>query len=424
MWVIAGEHSGDEHAARMVRELLAGRPDLQVCALGGPRLAAAGAQLLRDLTKGSAMGFAVIAKLAHYRKLIATIVDWVGHHRPRAVCFVDSSGLNLRIAAGLFDRGYSAKAGGPTRLLYYISPQIWAWHRERIHTLARVVDLMLVIFPFEVGLYRAKKVDVVHVGHPLFDVMKIDQTKEEVFRDFNLDPARPLITIVPGSRKREVQDFLRIMLQGARRYWEAHPETQFAVVRASTIEPKLIDDILAAELAHILQVGDAGEGAAVAQPPTLAGEERQRAVADAGGGFEAVELGLLGALFRAGVGYGLRALHRPGAAQILAADAVVVADQQLARLAVVLEILGHGTDRGELEDLVAGADRRAPLDHDVRPDPRAGPEAHLGADDRVGADGHVGGEHGARRDDRRRMDLRAAHDAARPLASCGRCIAR
>src|SRR5438045_3338243 len=88
--VIAGEHSGDEHAARMVRELLARHPQLKVCALGGPRLAAAGAQLLRDLTKGSAMGFAVIAKISHYKQLIADIVEWVGRHRPQAVCFVDS----------------------------------------------------------------------------------------------------------------------------------------------------------------------------------------------------------------------------------------------------------------------------------------------------------------------------------------------
>ena len=93
--------ASDEHAARVLRELMARRPGLRVCALGGPRLAAAGAQLLQDLTAGSAMGFAVVAKIAHYKKLIADIVEWTGRHRPRAVCFVDSSGLNLRIASGL-----------------------------------------------------------------------------------------------------------------------------------------------------------------------------------------------------------------------------------------------------------------------------------------------------------------------------------
>ena len=82
--IIAGEHSGDEHAARVLRELMARQPGLRVCALGGPRLAAAGAQLLQDLTAGSAMGFAVVAKIAHYKKLIADIVEWTGRHRPRA----------------------------------------------------------------------------------------------------------------------------------------------------------------------------------------------------------------------------------------------------------------------------------------------------------------------------------------------------
>ena len=100
--VIAAEHSGDEHAARMVRGLLAQRPELAVAALGGPRLAGAGAQLLIDLTKSSAIGFAVLAKLSFFRALIDEVVRWVGEHRPRAVCFVDSSGLNLPIAKRLF----------------------------------------------------------------------------------------------------------------------------------------------------------------------------------------------------------------------------------------------------------------------------------------------------------------------------------
>jgi lipid-A-disaccharide synthase len=146
--IVAGEHSGDEHAARMVREVRAKRPEWVFAALGGPRLAAAGAQLLHDLTGSSAIGFAVLGRLSFYRTLIADVVRWVGEYKPRAVCFIDSSGLNLRIARGLFERGFSAKAGGPTKALYYISPQVWASRAGRRFEMAKHLDGLAAIFPF------------------------------------------------------------------------------------------------------------------------------------------------------------------------------------------------------------------------------------------------------------------------------------
>lgn len=205
--VVAGEHSGDEHAARMVRELLAQQPNLKVCALGGPRLAAAGAQLLRDLTAGSAMGFAVIAKISHYKKLIADIVEWVGRHRPRAVCFVDSSGLNLRVAAGLFARGFSAKAGGPTKLLYYISPQIWASRAGRRVQMARHLDGLAAIFPFEPACYADTRLPVEFVGHPF---VAADYVPPVAF-----DPAGPVL-LLPGSRKSVVARLFPVLLEAYR----------------------------------------------------------------------------------------------------------------------------------------------------------------------------------------------------------------
>ncbi len=212
--VVAGEHSGDEHAARMVRELLTQQPQLKVCALGGPRLAAAGAQLLRDLTKGSAMGFAVIAKISHYRKLIADVVDWVGRHRPRAVCFVDSSGLNLRIAAGLFDRGYSAKAGGPTRLLYYISPQIWASRAGRRVQMARHLDGLAAIFPFEPACYADTTLPVEFVGHPF--------VAPDYRAPVAYDPEGPVL-LLPGSRRSVVARLFPVLLEAYRQSGTRRP---------------------------------------------------------------------------------------------------------------------------------------------------------------------------------------------------------
>jgi len=204
---VAGEHSGDEHAARVVRELRAKNPALQICALGGPGLAAAGAQLLRDLTADSAMGFAVVAKLFHYRKLIADIVDWTGRHRPRAVCFVDSSGLNLRIAAGLHARGFSAKAGGPTKALYYISPQVWASRAGRRFQMAAHLDGLAAIFPFEPAVYADTGLPVEFVGHPF---LAPDYEPPVAF-----DPAGPVL-LLPGSRRGVVQRIFPLLLAAYR----------------------------------------------------------------------------------------------------------------------------------------------------------------------------------------------------------------
>jgi lipid-A-disaccharide synthase len=203
--IVAAEHSGDEHAARMVRGLLARNPDLKVCALGGPRLAGAGAQLLRDLTGQSALGFAVIAKISYYRALIASVVDWVGRHRPRAVCFVDSSGLNLRIAQGLFARGFSAKAGGPAQALYYISPQVWASRAGRRFEMARHLDGLASIFPFEAAVYADTALPVEFVGHPF--------VAPDYAAPVCYDPAGPVL-LLPGSRKGAVARIFPVLLAG------------------------------------------------------------------------------------------------------------------------------------------------------------------------------------------------------------------
>lgn len=203
--IVAAEHSGDEHAARMVRGVLSKNPTLKVCALGGPRLAGAGAQLLRDLTGQSALGFAVIAKISYYRALIASVVDWIGRHQPRAVCFVDSSGLNLRIAKGLFERGFSAKAGGPTQALYYISPQIWASRAGRRFEMAKHLDGLASIFPFEAAVYADTTLPVEFVGHPF--------VAPDYAAPVSYDPAGPVL-LLPGSRKGAVARIFPVLLAG------------------------------------------------------------------------------------------------------------------------------------------------------------------------------------------------------------------
>ena len=211
---VAGEHSGDQHAAQLVRGLLTNQSLLKVCALGGPHLAAAGAHLLRDLTVTSAMGFAVLTKISHYRALIAEVVRWVGEHRPRAVCFVDSSGLNLRIAQGLFQRGFSAKAGGPSKALYYISPQIWASRAGRRFDMAKHLDGLAAIFPFEPGCYADTTLPVQFVGHPF--------VAPDYAAPVAYDPAGPVL-LLPGSRKQVVARIFPVLLEAFRQAGSDRP---------------------------------------------------------------------------------------------------------------------------------------------------------------------------------------------------------
>ncbi len=190
--VVAAEHSGDQHAARAVRELAALKPGVRVCAIGGPALAAGGAQLLLDLTAHSALGFAAVIKIPFFRKLIAEVVRWIAAHRPKAVCFVDSSGLNLRIAKTLFERGISAKAGGATRALYFISPQIWASRAGRRFAMAKHLDGLATIFPFETKCYEDTGLPVTFVGHPFVAPGHLAPVA--------YDPNGPIL-LLPGSRK-------------------------------------------------------------------------------------------------------------------------------------------------------------------------------------------------------------------------------
>lgn len=215
--IIAGEHSGDEHAARAVRELRAKHPAVKVCALGGPNLAVAGAQVLHDLTASSVVGFVEVLKsYSFFKALFEETLRWIAEHRPRAVCFVDYPGLNLRLAAALRERGISVKGGGEVKLLFYISPQIWAWKSKRRFAMARDLDALAVIFPFEIDCYQDTDLPVEFVGHPF---LAPDYTSPVVH-----DPAAPIL-LLPGSRKQAVGRILPVLMNGLAAYDAQAPAT-------------------------------------------------------------------------------------------------------------------------------------------------------------------------------------------------------
>lgn len=219
--IIAGEHSGDEHAARLVGELREKDPSISVAALGGPELAAAGAQLLFDLTASSVVGLVEVLKhYSFFKALFAETLRWISEHKPRAVCFVDYPGFNLRIAAALRERGLSVKGGGAIRTLYYISPQIWAWKAGRRFSMARDLDAMAVIFPFERECYTDTALPVEFVGHPFL--------ASEYAAPVRYDPAGPVL-LLPGSRRQAVSRIFPALLGG----FEAYGKRDAAVLYPS-----------------------------------------------------------------------------------------------------------------------------------------------------------------------------------------------
>ena len=204
--IIAGEHSGDEHAARLVRELRAEQPGVRVAALGGPELEAAGAQLLFDLTASSVVGLVEVLKnYSFFAALMEETLRWIGVYAPRAVLFVDYPGMNLRLAAALRERGLSVKGGGSIKTLFYISPQIWAWKAKRRFTMARDLDALAVIFPFEVACYADTALPVEFVGHPFL--------APDYAAPVSYDPAGPVL-LLPGSRKQAVARIFPVLLAG------------------------------------------------------------------------------------------------------------------------------------------------------------------------------------------------------------------
>lgn len=235
--IVAGEHSGDEHAARMVHELRAENPSVVIAALGGPALSAAGAQLLYDLTASSVVGLVEVLKnYSFFKLLFAETLRWIETYRPRAVCFVDYPGMNLRLAAAMRERGLSVKGGGSIKTLYYISPQIWAWKAGRRFTMARDLDAIAVIFPFEVSCYADTSLKAEFVTHPF--------VAPDYTAPVRYDSSAPVL-LLPGSRKQAVARIFPVLLKGFLRFGERNgvvlypSEDILQVLRAANPPPNI-----------------------------------------------------------------------------------------------------------------------------------------------------------------------------------------
>ena len=212
--LVAGEHSGDQHAALVARELMAQQPGWSLCAVGGPALEEAGVQLLHDLTKDSVVGFVeVLRHYGDFKRLFEALLDWVARNRPQAVVLVDYPGFNLRFAEALARRGLSRKGGGQTLVYQYVSPQIWAWKAKRRFKMARILDELGVIFPFELDCYADTSLPVHFVGHPF--------AQSDHVNPLSYDPDGPIL-LLPGSRRQAVGRIFPIMVRSVRHFAKRH----------------------------------------------------------------------------------------------------------------------------------------------------------------------------------------------------------
>jgi lipid-A-disaccharide synthase len=244
-----GEASGDLYAGALTRELRALDPAIAVAGLGGPQFAAAGGQLVDDYRDLAVTGLTeAIAKLPRSLEARRRLVADAERHRPDALVLIDFPDFNFRLAPLV------RRLGVP--VVYYISPQIWAWRPKRLETIRRIADRVLVIFPFEESIYREGRVPVEFVGHPLIDLAKPAADRGAFLSAHGLVPTAPTIAILPGSRPNEVARILPELVDAAARIAAAVPGAQFVVARAPHLDDGLFDVARARSLRIAIVEGD------------------------------------------------------------------------------------------------------------------------------------------------------------------------
>ncbi|ABS26790.1 lipid-A-disaccharide synthase [Anaeromyxobacter sp. Fw109-5] len=235
--IVAGEASADLHAARALEELRGLRPGVHAFGVGGPRLRAAGLEAIAPAEDICVMGVAeVLPRLPRILGILRLLARTAAERRPKAALLVDLPDFNLRLAAKL------KKLGIP--VVYYVSPTIWAWRKGRAKKIAKVVDRMLCILPFEPRYYEGTGVRARFVGHP-FAERPPPEAPGSYRAALGLDGARTTVALVPGSRPSELKRLFAPMLEAAERIKAAHPDAQFVVPVAPTLPRSALEPYLA-----------------------------------------------------------------------------------------------------------------------------------------------------------------------------------
>jgi len=263
IYFVAGEASADNHGAALMRALRNAGVDLRFIGRGGPQMkAVAGAGFQNWIDKSGVLGlWEVIKHYGYFRRQFHETLHEIEASKPNAVVLIDYPGFNLRLARAL---SASAKAtADKPKIIYYISPQVWAWNRGRIKKMARWLDLMLCIFPFEADLYNQSGLRTIFVGHPMIEQLRDRQPspgygsagKIDIQRDSNL------VGLFPGSRGREVRKIFPILIQTARELRQSKPKLRFEVAAASDELATEMEEMLAPRDRHLfgIKVGQTAE---------------------------------------------------------------------------------------------------------------------------------------------------------------------
>ena len=231
--IIAGEASGDLHGSNLVKALKEQDPSLDIYGVGSRNMREAGVRMLADASSISVVGATeVLTHIGAIYGVYAKLKRFLRDERPDLLILIDFPDFNIMTGKA------ARKLGIP--VLYYISPQVWAWRKGRINTIAKLVRSILVVFPFEVDLYRPTGVDVRFVGHPLADVVASKYTREEARSQLGLAQDRRTIAILPGSRRKEIMHLLPDLLRAAGIIRERFPDVQFALPVAPTLERNFV----------------------------------------------------------------------------------------------------------------------------------------------------------------------------------------
>jgi len=240
-YIIAGEASGDLHASNLIKEMRLKDEQANIRAWGGDLMEAQGAKVVKHYRELAFMGFAeVLMNLPTILSNIKTCKKDISAFKPDLLILVDYPGFNLRIAEWAHKQGI--------KVAYYISPQIWAWKKGRVHQIKKYVDQMIVILPFEKDFYAKYDYKVTYVGHPLLDALpKITEDHQKFMTKHQLED-KPIIALLPGSRKQEISKMLAIML----RQVPLFPDYQFVIAGAPSIEAHFYTDIIKTQGVHVI----------------------------------------------------------------------------------------------------------------------------------------------------------------------------
>ncbi len=232
-YIIAGEASGDLHGSNLIKELHKLDTNAAIRCWGGDKMEAAGAILVKDYRELAFMGFTeVIKNLPTIFRNLSFCKKDILQHRPDILILIDYPGFNLRIAKWAKQQGL--------KIVYYISPQIWAWKENRVHSIKKYVDKMLVILPFEKAFYKKWNYEVEYVGHPLVEVIEEFENQKSKPDSYRVENQKLVIALLPGSRRQEILKKLPVMLQVAKHY----PDYKFIVAKAPGLPDEFYNELL------------------------------------------------------------------------------------------------------------------------------------------------------------------------------------